>query len=250
MKMNIFKGSVLGAVAAIAVGTTAKADNTITLVPVSTHYVFAPVGFDDNDETLVVLDGYLPNSCYRVADPEIVSDLVGKKISVQARARYIGGVACLQALVPYTKTVKLGVLPKGDYTVLSNQGMLGEPMAVTQANNAGPDDFLYAPVDSARVQTALDGTLSAVLEGRFTNTCMQWKEAKVFYTGKTIQLLPVIQMGEENCQEVETPYRQVVALNRLDAGRYLLHVRSLNGESVNTVFPAFDHGDPIGNPTH
>ncbi len=37
------------------------------LVSVTVRAVYAPSGFDDNDEAQVVLDGFLPNTCYRLA---------------------------------------------------------------------------------------------------------------------------------------------------------------------------------------
>lgn len=245
MRKSCIKLAVVGSlVGAVAFGTMAHADSVGDIVNVSALNLFAPVGFDDNDETVVVLDGYLPNSCYKVADPEIIKDLANKSITVQPKARFVGGI-CLMALIPYSTEVKLGVLPKGDYSLVTNRGSATEALTVAASTTAGPDDFLYAPVDSVSIEKAADGTISAVLQGRFTNSCMQWKENKIFYTGKTIQLLPVIEMSEVDCQEMETPFRQVVPLNDMQPGRYLLHVRSLNGASVNNVFPVFESGDPI-----
>lgn len=230
---------------ALTISNSAKADSIFGMANVSAQNLFVPVGFDDNDESVVVLDGYLPNSCYRVTEPVITKDLINHSITVQARARYIQGIVCLETLVPYTTTVKLGVLPRGDFQLRTNEGFLAEPLSVTAATNAGPDDFLYAPVDGVTIQRGPEGALTAILTGRFTNSCMHWAEPRVTYTGKTVQLLPVIEMGEVNCREGEVPFSKAIPLQQLIPGRYLLHVRSLNGESVNNVFSVYEHGDPI-----
>lgn len=245
MKISSSKIVLSAALLISSFGAAAKADDIANIVDVTSQNLFVPVGFDDNDDTVVVLDGYLPNSCYRVVDPVVQTDLTNHQITIQAKARHIDGIFCLDALIPYSKTVNLGTLPHGDYSIVNNGTLQTETLVIATATNAGPDDFLYAPVDAATIQTNAGGIVSAVLEGRFTNSCMTWDEPRITYTGKTIQLLPVITMGEENCQAGEFPFRKVILLNQMQAGRYLLHVRSLNGASVNKVFSVLEQGDPI-----
>ena len=225
-----------GAPAASAVGV---------LVPVSSQEVFVPKGFDDNDQVVVVLDGYLPNSCYQLDSVSQSIDVATKTITLQQMARVYPG-QCLMALVPFTTEVKLGILSNGQYKIATNRGNFEVSLNVAAATNAGPDDHLYAPVEHAWIQKAQDGSLSAVLEGRFTNTCMAFDEVQVIYSGKAIEVLPIMKMDDRpDCAEQQVPYQKVQALSYLLPGRYLLHVRSLNGQAVNTVFPVFEHGSPI-----
>ena len=237
--LNLALGSLMVA------GLTELAFASGALVPVASQDVFVPKGFDDNDQVMVVLDGYLPNSCYQLDSVTQAIDEATKTITVQQMARVYPG-QCLMALVPFTSVVKVGILAKGDYKIITNRGNLETSLNVVMSTSAGPDDFLYAPVERAWMERAQDGSLSAVIEGRFTNTCMAFDEVKVIYSGKSIEVLPVMKMeNRADCVEQQVPYRKIQPLSFLLPGRYLLHVRSLNGQAVNTVFPVFENGSPI-----
>jgi len=233
---TIAAGSV--ALLATAFGMSSAAFAAGELTPVQVAEVFVPVGFDDNDEVVVVLDGYLPNSCYKVEGAKVSVDANTKKVEVTQMARRWPG-PCLLALVPFSSTVSVGMLPKGEFTVTS-YGAAEEKLAVGEATSAGPDDFLYAPVDHASIApTAASGQVSAVLEGRFTNSCMAIEEVRVIDSGKTLEVLPIMKVEDRSdCRSnVEIPFRKYVELPAgLGDGRHLLHVRSLNGRSVNTMF--------------
>jgi hypothetical protein len=214
-------------------------------VPVSAQDLFVPQGFDDNDQVTVVLDGYFPNSCYRVDRVEKNIDNESKIITIEQFARVYPG-PCLMLLVPFTSEVNLGTVPSGDYKVVTNRGNLNHDLNVAVSTNEGPDDFLYAPVDQARVEKTREGLLYAVLGGRFTSTCMELRDVKVIYSGSTIEVLPLMEVPErDNCERQEVPFQRLQPLSALQPGRYLLHVRSLNGHATNVVFQVFQKGDPI-----
>jgi hypothetical protein len=218
----------------------ADAPHNGALVNVKARYVFAPVGFDDNDEAVMVVDGFLPSGCYRLTRPNVVIDQVAKTIVVTPQARYFN-IPCVEALVPYHFDVNLGVLSIGDYKVTvinANAVPLPERLAVTEASNAGPDDFLYAPIDEVTVNENHDsGKLTATLRGRFTLDCMTFGDVRVIDNGKSVNILPIMKVDHEGCQAVETPFVQTVDLpTSIAAGRHLLHVRSLNGAAVNYLF--------------
>jgi len=210
-----------------------------SVVPVETSRVFVPSGFDDNDNVEVVLDGYLPSGCYKLLRPEVTIDAATRKVFVTPMARYFD-VPCIEARVPYTYEVQLGALPQGQFDVVTNAGALTEKLTITEAANAGPDDFLYAPIDSVQVSKRHAGSRAnvAILEGRFTNSCMQFKEVKIINSGATLEVLPVIELAErDGCTAMEFPFRKLVDLPEgIAPGRHLLHVRSLNGQAVNLVF--------------
>jgi hypothetical protein len=112
-----------------------------------------------------------------------------------------------------------------------------ERLQVKRATQPGPDDYLYAPVDRVHVSRDSSGKLIATIQGRFTNTCLTIEEMRVINSGKTLELLPIMKHEESgSCQKQEIAYDKSVALPALANGRYLLHVRSLNGQAVNEVF--------------
>lgn len=211
------------------------------LVSVDAKYLFAPIGFDDNDSSVVVVDGYLPSGCYRTAQPEVTIDQATKKIAIKPMARYFD-VPCIEALVPYHFDVELGVLSEGAYAVEVEgaAARITEAMPVTEATSAGPDDYLYAPVDEVTVkEDRQTGELTATIKGRFTSRCFTWSNVRVQDNGATVNLLPIVAQADGvDCTDgVETPFEKTVQLpSTITRGRHLLHVRSLNGRAVNHIF--------------
>lgn len=215
------------------------------VVRVSTQTVFVPKGFDDNDQVTIVLDGYLPSSCYRIDRTEKVVNQEARTVKVTQFARVYPG-PCLLMLVPFTVELSLGVLPHGDYEIEANDGHLKRSLNIVSSTNSGPDDYFYAPIDKARVERGASGNYHAVLEGRFTNSCMSLGEVRTTYSGPTIEVLPIMEVADRSdCHPQEVPFSKIIPINYLLPQRYLLHVRSLNGKAVNTVFSVFDTGDPI-----
>lgn len=228
-------------IATLALGFTlalpAHAD-TEEIVSVEPQVIFVPMGFDNNDEVVAIVDGYLPDTCYRLRPTEVAIDEERKEILVQPRAALFPG-PCLEMIVPYTTVIRLGALSAGTYRVATRSGKTAETLNVVRSSNPGPDDYLYAPVTSAQVHQTENPT--ARLFGRFTNTCSKIKEAKVINSGKTIEVLPIMEqtpkMANGNpCETKEIPFAYAVALPQGKPGRHLLHVRSLNGQSVNEAF--------------
>lgn len=223
-------------IAAAIVGSAAHAGTQVSgeLVNIDARYVFAPLGFDDNDETTIVVDGYLPNGCYKLTRPEMVVDNQTRTITIKPMARYFD-VPCVEALIPYHFEVKPGVLSEGTWDIKLNDDNV-ENLEVAEATSAGPDEELYAPIDAVSVTTN-DGRLQAVLQGRFTNSCMAWQELRTEDNGKSINILPIMEVRGEDCTAGEYPFTKVVDLpDSINAGRHLLHVRSLNGNAINYLF--------------
>lgn len=211
------------------------------LVQVEAVDLFVPNGFDSDDEVVVVIDGYLPNSCYRLTRPELTVDRQKNEIRISQMARKYPG-PCLVPLVPFTNIVQIGALEPGSYRVSTNKGMLVTTLAVaedTSDGSYGPDNFLYAPVDSVSVALNSNGNYEARLAGRFTNDCMEFEDVRIIHKGRVIELLPILKdsAAGESCQPVEKSFTKRVTLPaELLAGRNLVHVRSLNGASLNSVF--------------
>jgi hypothetical protein len=241
--MKLVLNTVLaGSVLALSAGAAFADDpSTGTLIAVTADASFVPVGFDDNDDVVVVLDGSLPDSCYKLSHTEILKDPASKKVTLVQYARRYPGI-CLQSLVPFSSEANLGVLPEGTFTV-DSPGAAVEKLQITEATSAGPDEFLYAPVDSAKVVfDEATATYRGILEGRFTNSCMRMKEVAVFNSGKTLEVLPKMEMVDSptGCENTEVPFSWSVDLPKnINQGRHLMHVRSLNGKSVNKMFSVY-----------
>ena len=224
----------------MAPSVAAWAAGTGTPVDVASRFLFVPTGFDNNDQVEVVLDGFLPNACYKVAEPRISFDEGTKKFQVVAVAHYFAAdeTVCGTYEVPFTVTAKLGQVPTGDYTVKTFGGP-EKPLHIKQSNSVGPDDFLYAPVEHVHVMVDMRGrNITAAIEGRFTDSCMRFSEVKVLDEGENIVLLPVISMEQRNdCHAQNMRYKPIEAkIPWRQPGRYLLHVRGLSGVAVNQVF--------------
>jgi hypothetical protein len=206
-----------------------------TLVKVQSDAVFAANGFDDNDRVTIVLDGYLKDNCHKLANAEVKFDqATGTFLVTQYAMKYEG--LCLPFTVPFFNEVDLGILPEGDF-VIATYGAT-KNLNVKEAPNSGQDEFMYAPVESVIVEHNVSKTrYFAEIRGRFTNTCMKWKEVQLIDSGDSKELLPKVELEERaDCKEATIPFSWIVDLPLDDAGRYLLHVRSMNGKAVNHMY--------------
>ncbi len=241
MKSVIFAGTVFTFLCLFH-GGIARADEIPPggrLVDVHSQSLFIPVGFDDNDETVIVLDGFLPDTCFKVAPAIVTRDLEHKRIIVEQQAREFSGV-CLDMIVPFTTVIKLGVYPQGDFTVVTNHGEMTESLPVKRASTTSSDDHLYAPIDTVQVEEREDGNFVAILNGRFTNTCMNIDNVIVTNHEKTIEMMPILRVkplaDNPHCGMLVFDFQKEVPLPSVGTGSHLLHVRSLDGQSVNVVF--------------
>lgn len=207
------------------------------------NQVFAPVGFDNNDNAQIVLDGVFPNTCYKVADADVKIDKKRFKIEVREKALYYKGSVCLYMLVPYFKTLNLGVLAEGQYQIRVRQsdGRLVKAgrLEVARSTIASADDYLYAPVEEMSLDRT-GGIPVLNLRGTFTNSCLRIKEVKVSVQTSPNNVVVVQPIAEEYdderpCVSTPVPFTTSVALKGIPAGRTLVHVRILNGQALNRV---------------
>src|SRR4051812_23862670 len=70
------------------------------LVRAPVEKVYAPFGFDDNDNSEVVIHGHFPNTCYKTGPATALVDSNAKTITIDAQSYLYGGV-CAQMVVPY-----------------------------------------------------------------------------------------------------------------------------------------------------
>jgi len=220
-------------------------------IPVSA--LFAPYqGFDDNDQVQVVVHGTLPNACFSLADSfsELQGDL--RTILVQQFAvRRIDGICAegatlpvhLQMTVPFTREISIGRLKAGKYNLqyLSEKTSQRElrPMLIERAPVATIDSMPYAVISNATVSDVVLSSqeTEVVLSGVLNSSCVELNpEVTIERDRDVIVLLPTVKYTDDVvCSQMLVPFRLKVSLGKLQDGDYLLHVRSMNGESVSRV---------------
>lgn len=210
--------------------------------------IFTPMGFDDNDNAQVVVAGVLPNTCHKVAPSVVTVDSKKRKITIEDRAYVYSTSWCAMVTIPYTKTIELGLVKPGKYTVeavvapgkTKSMGTL----PIGSATTASPDEYLYAPVSDALLAEKNESVVELVLQGEYSSPCMRMKEVRVVHNASNVlEILPIAEMmSAEACSAPNDgraqiiPFEErVVIKDKLPRGPILIHVRSLNGQSLNRV---------------
>ncbi|MCC7440291.1 MAG: hypothetical protein IT285_01580 [Bdellovibrionales bacterium] len=211
------------------------------LIPIIPDRVYVPKGFDDNDNSQIVLTGDLPNTCYRVGPEQLNVDHERREIRITDLAYFYPYAVCLQTLVPYSKVINLGPMRAGSYRVVF-EGAHGatqdfEALPVARAITADPDDFLYASVDDAFIDWDPSGASYIVIRGDITSTCNSLKEVRVLREpGDVIVVLPIARLDQgPECSEIHEAFERRIPLVDPPESRTLLHVRSLHGRSINKI---------------
>ncbi len=208
------------------------------------------VGFDDNDNIQVVLNGYLPNRCFTVAEPAVIRTPNGDSIQVkQLATKQKEGICANQAAlppdmkvpVPFTTIASIGQLNPGQYNVQFDgmTGISARHFVVARASLPSVDNMNYALVNNIFVpeQSKAGEPVVAILSGHLNSSCTKLAGIPVpRKVDDVIVLLPQVKVSGGYCLQVLTPFTIKVNLGALSADRYLLHVRSMSGVSVNQVF--------------
>lgn len=210
-------------------------------VTVDVNHVFAPKGFDENDHIEIIATGFLPDPCHR--RPYGVVEKIGNeiKITVKANRSLDTNRPCLGMAVPYLVAVPVGPVQKGSYKVTVNEATARPLFAQMEISERDPnvksiDDYLYANVE----QVSVDATTRVVsLRGENHTPCLELDFIKsISNESNTYALLPVLKKNENvECTDEPAPFEYKYQLpNDLQASKILVHVRSVNGRSVNKVF--------------
>jgi len=196
--------------------------------------IFAPKGFDSNDNSEIVIAGAYPNSCYKVGPTQVTINNETKTVEVEARAYFTNSSYCLMVYIPYTQVISLGILKKGDYSIEVNH-KLNATLPVSLAGSDRLDDHMYATITSLSRKTV--NTFQ--LQGYLPSTCAYLEEVRVIHEeGNVLAVLPIIKMTKD-CEAAdgvnELDFSVDFTIDPTIHGQKLIHVRSLNGASVNQV---------------
>lgn len=207
------------------------------VVPVS--HVFAPNGFDSNDNSEIIITGYLPNLCHKSPAAEV--KIEGKKIDIKLTSLYYheSNPFCPEMIVPFTESVTLGVLDRGNYEVVVNgksQWEHKEKVKIAGAVSNSIDEFSYAYVHYIEKEDAQKGYVK--LKGYNPSDCFELESIEYIHNGKdTYSILPKMKQVRGFCPRKMVPFEYEWKVpNDLDRDEVLLHVRTLDGKSVNSLY--------------
>lgn len=206
------------------------------MVPVD--HIYVPAGFDSNDTTEVVVSGFLPNLCHKSPTSEV--ETKGNKINIKITSLYYheSNPFCPEMVVPFVETVKLGLLNKGNYEILVNgksQWEMKEKINITQSTSSAVDDHNYAYVNYVDKEQA-NGEV--VLRGYNPSDCFELDKIEHRSNGKdTYSVLPIMKQVRSFCPRKMVPFSYKWRVpSELESELILLHVRTLDGKSVNSIY--------------
>jgi hypothetical protein len=234
----------LAAVVGVSGYAFADANNPV-LVTAPVEKVYVPAGFDDNDKVEVIVHGHFNSSCYKMGPVSATVDEQTKRVTVSAQAFYYAGEACVQMITPFIKSVELDRhLSAGTYkiTVADRPDATASGLKVVKSMRPDADDFLYASVNNATMETTADGTRELVLKGQhpyLLDGCVKIDDIKTkLGEDKTLVVQPItsIVYGDECKGAVNNRFEVRKSLNgQLTQGEYLMHVRVLDGNAINQL---------------
>lgn len=207
-----------------------------TIVPIDE--VFSPVGFDSNDNSEVVVSGWLPNLCHKA--PKTAFTVKGNKIDIKVTALKYDSTNpfCPEMIVPFVKSVDVGVLDKGKYEITVNGNSpyaKKSSIKIDESSSNAVDDFIYANVHYIEQEI---GSSVISIKGYNPSDCLELDEVKFVSNGvNAYSVLPIMKKVREFCPMKLVPFSHDVEVpNTLSHHKVLLHVRSMEGNSVNSLF--------------
>ncbi len=241
MKTQVLLGSVAVAVSSALIALPALARPI--QVPAPIERIFVPEGFDDNDNVEVVLYGEFPNSCYRVDNVRARANTADGRIEVEASALRYQGEICAQVVTPFIKPVSLGLLEAGDYeAVVSHAPAARANVNVGVRRTESPDDYIYAPVTSASLRWEEGSTKQLLnVKGTYPLTlvgCAVITDVRISLTqGDVVVAQPIMDfVDDERCDNRDSQnFDEDYVMPTAFTGKGLLHVRVMNGNSLNTL---------------
>jgi hypothetical protein len=230
---NLIASTIIGF---MAIGATLASTPIEVMLPIDD--VYSPKGFDTNDNAQIVISGYLPNLCHK--NPKAKVSVVGRKVEIKMISlKYdTSNPYCLEMIVPFVEAVDLGVLDKGAYDIVVNGKSIFESRAnlqVSEAQSDAVDDHVYAAVEYIDKEI---GNRKVVLKGYNPSDCFVLDNIKILDNEKNVySILPKMKQISSHCPMKMMPFEYEVEVpSKLKADKVLLHVRSIEGKSVNSIF--------------
>jgi len=205
-------------------------------IPVTNVYV--PKGFDSNDDVQVIVSGVLPDLCYQ--SPKASATIEEGIIKVVVEAIYDApeGAACAQLARPFLEKASLKVLVAAEYQIQANVGtanLIEEKILISQAASVDVNDHVYAGVDYVE---KTENSRKVVLYLNTPSDCYEFDRVEELSNGKdTFSVKPIMRKIRRSCPVKVTEFKvDYIVPEELSADEILLHVRTLQGDSYNTLF--------------
>jgi hypothetical protein len=206
------------------------------LVPID--HIYVPKGFDSNDNTEIIVEGYLPNLCHR--SPTTSVKKVDGKIFVDVKAlKYdSSNPFCPEVLVPFIESVNLGLMDKGFYDIIVNGSSIfrkESKIFIAESSSNAIDNHIYANVDYVEKD---EDSRTIKLVGYTPSDCLVLDKIETVTNDKdTMAVLPMLKQVSDFCPMKMTPFKYEMEVpKKLKREKILLHVRAMDGKSVNTLF--------------
>ena len=205
-------------------------------VPVD--HVYSPKGFDSNDNSEIVIEGYLPNLCHKSPQAKVV--IKDKVIDIKVKSLYYheSNPFCPEMIVPFMKVVDLGVLDKGDYKILVNGSSpfeIKDELFINESVSDSVDEFVYANVEY--IEKNYNNRIIH-LRGYNPSDCFVLDKIEVVDDGKDVySILPKMKQISDFCpMKMQSFDYEMEVPRHLMSDKVLLHVRGMDGKSVNSIF--------------
>ncbi|MCP4914706.1 MAG: hypothetical protein GY909_16435 [Oligoflexia bacterium] len=230
---NLFK---MIAVLASLIGFAQASTPVEVMVPI--EQIYSPHGFDSNDNAEVVIEGYLPNLCHKSPKSEVVVKDNVIDIKLKSLKYASDNPYCPEMIVPFIEAIDVGVLDKGIYDIRVNGKSIYQKdgiLKVAEASSDAVDDFVYANVEYVAKK---EGSRVVELKGYNPSDCFVLDEIEIVDNGKDVySILPKMKQIYDICPMKMVPFSfEVEVPAKLKSEKVLLHVRSMDGKSVNSVF--------------
>jgi hypothetical protein len=230
---------VLGFLITSLLTITALGDNFLREVPLPLARAFIPHGFDTDDSVEIVVMGILKSSCSTVGRVSTSLDDTRRVLAVNLTAYEYSG-RCLKTEIPFYLTVHVGLLrAAGAYTIqdyVSRRSLGRMDIARAPGSGDGVDNILYAPLTDAYLQKQL-GQNVLVLKGFMPLDCLTIDAVDVQIQGDVMVALPrLANLPGKACRKGNFPFTKTVSMAKaIPRGVFLLHVRSMGGQSINKI---------------
>lgn len=224
------------AAAFLALGVVQASVPVEVMVPID--HVYSPAGFDSNDNSQVIISGYLPNLCHKA--PKAMVEIKNNHIDIKVISlRYdSSNPYCPEMIVPFVEAVDIGVMDKGVYDIVVNGRSIYEErasLAIDEAISDAVDEHVYADVEYIDKSA---GSRMVVLKGYNPSDCFVLDEIEVMDNEKDVySIKPKMKQVSDFCARKMVPFEYEMDVpDKLKADQVLLHVRSIKGRSVNSLY--------------
>ncbi len=204
------------------------------------EHAFIPAGFDSNDNVQIILNGTLPNPCYKIRNIETTLNQNKNRVDIKIIGAHTVGDICITVLTEYTQVVNLGKINAGKYKlrITGRKSNLKQSFYISEATTTNQDNYQYAQISKLEVlNTDYQNHVAEVnISGNFRESCYTLDQVNMHITKENvIEVLPIMKKTSKICQDVMIPFTYTLSTGALKEGKYLVHVRSEKGTSLNKV---------------